>query len=147
MVVRRVLSTFGVMIAVSVGCLNTAECFAEVMGRSEMSVGSAPFDMTGSALRMVGGLLLCLGLLAAGVRLQRRYGLGVAGSAKRRLQVLERVAISSKGALLLVALDGREFVLATGTEAAKLVLSQPRSNSTFDDELLRGDLREEECDA
>jgi flagellar biogenesis protein FliO len=84
---------------------------------------------------MVGGLFLCLGLLGAGVHVYKRYVLPRSLSSQRRLQVVERLQISPKSALVLVKLDGKEFVMTTGSESTRLVPLQSRSEELFEDTL------------
>jgi flagellar biogenesis protein FliO len=129
-----------VLCGVALTCAGQA--WAEGTAAASTLAGSEQFDMESSLLRMVGGLLFCLGLFAGGVQLYRRFCLGVSGGAtQRRLRIIERVPLTQKGSLLLVALDGREFVLATGPDATSLVFSQPR-NPCFDEELLDNSLND-----
>ena len=93
------------------------------------------FDAKNSALRMIGGLFLCFGLLGAGVHLYRRYVIPRAMSDKRRLQIVERLPLSAKSSLLLVKLDGKEFMLSTGPEAARLISPPRHSEDLFDETL------------
>ena len=93
------------------------------------------FNAQSSALRMVGGLFLCLGLLGAGVHVYKRYVLPRSLSSQRRMQVVERLQISPKSALVLVKLDGKEFVMTTGSERTRLVPLQSRSEEVFEDTL------------
>jgi len=118
------------------------QCWAEGAAAPAGLAAAQQFDMGSSLRRMVGGFLFCLGLFGGGIQLYRRFCLGGSGaSTQRRMRILERVPLSQKGALLLIALDGREFVLATGPDATNLVFSQPRTPS-FDDELLDNSLNE-----
>lgn len=98
-------------------------------------VGVEPFNAQSSVLRMVGGLFLCLGFLGLGVHLYKRYVLPRTLSDKKRMQVVERLPISPKSTLLLVTLDGKEFLLSTGSESCRVV-SVPREG----DELFAQDL-------
>lgn len=93
------------------------------------------FNAQSSALRMVGGLFLCFGLLGAGVHVYKKYVLPRSLSSQRRMQVVERLQLSSKSALLLVKLDGKEFVMATGSESARLVPLQNRGEELFEETL------------
>ena len=93
------------------------------------------FDAKNSALRMIGGLFLCFGLLGGGVHIYRRYVLPRAMSDKRRLQIVERLPLSAKSSLLLVKLDGKEFMLSTGPEAARLIAPPRQSEELFDETL------------
>lgn len=93
------------------------------------------FNAQSSALRMVGGLFLCLGLLGAGVHIYKRYVLPRSLSSQRRMQVVERLQISPKSSLVLVKLDGKEFVMTTGSESTRVVPLQSRREEVFEDTL------------
>jgi flagellar biogenesis protein FliO len=84
---------------------------------------------------MIGGLFLCFGLFGAGVHLYRRYVIPRATSDKRRLQIIERLPLTSKSSLLLVKLDGKEFMLSTGSEATRLIAPPRQSDELFDETL------------
>jgi hypothetical protein len=58
------------------------------------------------------------------------------GKIERRLKILERLPISTKNALLLVELDGRELLLATGPDSPKLLAAHSKRELSFDDTLL-----------
>lgn len=102
---------------------------------SQLGPSVDSFNAQSSALRMVGGLFLCLGLLGAGVHVYKRCVLPRSLSSQRRMQVVERLQLSSKSALLLVKLDGKEFVMSTGSESARLVPLQSRSEEIFEETL------------
>jgi flagellar biogenesis protein FliO len=93
------------------------------------------FSAQSSALRMVGGLLFCLGILGAGVHVYKRYVLPRSLSSQRRMQVVERLQLSPKSALVLVKLDGKEFVMTTGSENTRLVPLQSRNDDLFEETL------------
>jgi flagellar biogenesis protein FliO len=93
------------------------------------------FEARNSVLRMIGGLFLCLGCLGGGLHLYKRFVIPRAKGDGRRLQVVERLPLSSKSSLLLVKLDGKEFMLSTGPEAARLI-SPPRTTEDLFDESL-----------
>jgi flagellar biogenesis protein FliO len=84
---------------------------------------------------MVGGLFLCLGLLGAGVHVYKKYVLPRSLSSHRRMQVVERLQLSTKSALVLVKLDGKEFVMTTGSETTRLVPLQSGSEELFEETL------------
>ena len=95
-----------------------------------------PFDMTASMGRMLGGFLFCLGLFGAGIHLYKRYLLPTAKGSSRRLRIVERLSVSQKNALLLVALDGRELLIATGPDSPRLLTAKSRDEFSFDQDLL-----------
>lgn len=95
----------------------------------------APFNAQSSALRMVGGLFLCLGMFGCGIHVYRRYVLPRTGCTQRRLQLVERLQISQKSALVLVKLDGKEFIMSTGAESSRLVPLASAHEELFDEAL------------
>lgn len=102
---------------------------------SDKSSQESPFNAQSSALRMIGGLFLCLGMFGCGVHMYRRYVLPRTGSAQRRLQLVERLQISQKSALVLVKLDGKEFIMSTGAESSRLVPLASAPEELFDEAL------------
>ena len=91
-------------------CVGSAA--AEPMSASTVPmVTQEPFNVTGSLIRMLDGLFLCVGLFGAAIHVYKRYVLKGRVGTGRRLSVVERVPVSSKGSLLLLSLDGREFVV------------------------------------
>jgi len=97
--------------------------------------GAEPFNTQSSVLRMVGGLFLCFGMLGFGVHLYKRYVLPRSLSAQRRLQIVERLQISQKSALVLVKLDGKEFLMTTGSESSRLVSPPNKTEEMFEETL------------
>ncbi len=81
--------------------------------------GFSPSIMSTSA-RMIGGLFLCLGVFAIVVRLLKRHGVR-SGTGRRRIEVKERIALSSKASLTLVAIDNKEFLVASGSESVSIL--------------------------
>jgi hypothetical protein len=51
------------------------------------------------------------------------------------MQIIERLPLSAKSALVLVKLDGKEFMMATGPEHARLVPLSSRSEELFEETL------------
>lgn len=95
----------------------------------------SPFNTQSSVLRMVGGLFLCLGMFGCGIHVYRRYVLPRTGSTQRRLQLVERLQISQKSSLVLVKLDGKEFIMSTGAESSRLVPLTSTNDELFDEAL------------
>ena len=110
-----------------------APTWSAAAAQSGPSVDS--FNAQTSALRMAGGLFLCLGLLGAGVHIYKKYVLPRSLSSQRRMQVVERLQLSPKSALVLVKLDGKEFMMTTGSEATRLVPLQSRNEELFEESL------------
>jgi flagellar biogenesis protein FliO len=122
-----------------------SDCFAEI---STSGIGtSEPFDMTGSMIRMLGGFLFCLGLFGAGIHVYKRYFMQSCGKVERRLKILERLPVSAKNSLLLVELDGRELLLATGPDSPRMLTSRSKREVSFDDTLLDAAVIGEEFNA
>jgi flagellar biogenesis protein FliO len=96
---------------------------------------------------MLGGLLLCLALLAAGLKVYQRFNPTATVGRARRLEVKERVAISSKASLTLVSLDGREFLVASGSEAVSVIPTRTKADDVFDQSLAEIYKEGEVCDA
>lgn len=70
-----------------------------------------------SYLRFVASLVLVLGLILAGLWALRKFGLGAMVSrpgGRRRLSVVEAVAVDARRRLVLVRRDGREHLLLVG---------------------------------
>ena len=93
------------------------------------------FNAQSSALRMVGGLLLCLGVLGFGAHVYKKYVLPRSLCSQRRLQIVERLQLSQKNALVLVKLDDKEFLMATGSDSSRLVPISLRDNDLFEETL------------
>lgn len=79
-----------------------------------------------SPWRVIGSLLLCLGLGAAAiVLLRRRYGLSQMGSlngpAQRRIRVVEQQGLGAQCSLSLIEIDRRAYVALIAPGAAALV--------------------------
>jgi flagellar biogenesis protein FliO len=100
-----------------------------VMGASFAATDSG--SVTASCLRMVGALFFCLGVFAGGVHLYRKFGTKSGASSKRRMMVRERLSLSSKSALILVSLDGKEFIVASGSEHVTLVPTNTNMAASF----------------
>jgi hypothetical protein len=81
------------------------------------------------------GVFFCLGAFAAGIHVYRRY-IGKHGVAGRpRLIIRERVALTPKATLMVVSLDGKEFLVASGSEKVTLLPSHALSTAHFGDSL------------
>jgi flagellar biogenesis protein FliO len=98
--------------------------------------GQDSYSFGASLARSLGGLFICLGIFGAGVQIFRRYGLKQEMSSKSRLTLIERLHISPKSTLHLIALDGKEFIVATGSDKPQLVLHAKDSREQFDDSLV-----------
>lgn len=84
----------------------------------------------GTGMRLFGGLFLCLGVLGGVVFIARRYGGGVRPGTTGRLRVLERASLSTKSSVALIAVDGRDFIIASaGDSVAIQAVQQQGANS------------------
>ena len=71
---------------------------------------------TSTGLKLVKGLGLCIGVFLIGAALyQRMRGRGLPGNGGR-MQVLERLPLTAKTALMLVECDGRKLLVAVGPD-------------------------------
>lgn len=94
------------------------------------------YSFGASLARSLGGLFICLGIFGAGVQLFRRYGLKQDMGPKSRLTLIERLHISPKSTLHLISLDGKEFIVATGSDKPHLILNARDTHEQFDDSLV-----------
>lgn len=133
----RLIALLG--LTLSIACSSaTAEERKELglgVSNAAPSIATDSFDAKSSALRMVGGLFLCFGVFGGAIHVYKKYVMPRAISDKRRLQVVERLPLSPKSSLLLVKVDGKELLVSTGAEAARLI-PLPRSNEDVFEETL-----------
>lgn len=137
---RRVVKVVRCLVAIVAAAilqpgLVMAEVPAGVAAAAESFAAADQGSMTGSFIRMFGALFFCLGLFAAGVQLYRKYVIKQGGSMRRRLMVIERVALTQKASLMVVSLDGKEFLVASGSEKVTMLPSQALSTPVFTDSL------------
>jgi flagellar protein FliO/FliZ len=82
--------------------------------------------------RMLGALLVVLGMLAGASWAVRRYDLRLPGargtSPDRRLGIVERLVIDPRHSLMIVRVDGAEHVLLLGQHGTTCL---PRQDLTF----------------
>ena len=77
---------------------------------------------SGSVWRSIAALALVLGgLAAARFYLMRRGLAGIRPGRNRRLRIVDRLPIDQRKSILLVALDGREFLVAAGADRITLL--------------------------
>jgi len=124
-VAASVLQPAVVMAEISPGVAAAAQSFAT----------AEQGGMTGSFVRMFGALFFCLGLFAAGIQVYRKYIAKQGGSIRRRLIILERVALTQKASLMVVSLDGKEFLVASGSEKVTMLPAQALSTPVFTESL------------
>lgn len=99
-----------------------------------------PFSGRSAMARMVGGLAFCVGTFLIGVRLYRRFA-GIPNTqSKRRMRVIERISVTQKGGVALVAVDDQEFLIALGSEAPRMIAKISKNTTEdFVNELCRQD--------
>jgi|GEM_PF-2040569 len=88
-----------------------------------------------STLRMLGALCFCIGILAIGVRIARRFGGAPKLSRRRRIEVREKTALSSKAALFVVAVDNREYLVASCSNAISVTPTHSITTPLFAESL------------
>ncbi|WKZ57152.1 MAG: flagellar biosynthetic protein FliO [Bdellovibrionota bacterium] len=108
-----------------------AQPFAEKLARTRAmleakSMQSAPVapisslpkaENEGSGwLRMIEGLALCVGVFLIGIGLVKRRRKDRGLPMGRRMRVIERLAVSTRGAVVLMKVDEREFLVGVGGE-------------------------------
>lgn len=95
-----------------------AERQAERNGGGQSAADSPP-DTTvgGTAVKLFSALGLALGAFFIGLHVHRRMtGATTPAGRTRRMQIVERLPIASKTALVLVEVDGRPLVLTVGAD-------------------------------
>jgi flagellar biogenesis protein FliO len=132
---------FGMSMVVSAGAwlMCPYACWAETLDPTRAVAASfaaqGESSLASSSARMIGGLFLCLGVFAFGVRMFKKYTSGPQVASRRRIEVRERVQLSSKSSLLLVAVDNREFLVARGSETVQIVPNQSGAAELFAESL------------
>lgn len=141
---RVVEVLLGIACVTVVATLSPSLVAAEMTSNGAMNFAASDSgSVTASCLRMVGALFFCLGVFAGGIHLYRKFALKAVGTSKRRMVVRERLALSSKSSLVLVSLDGKEFVVASGSENVTLVPTNAITASAFSESLDEESEREE----
>ncbi len=106
------------------------------LGLAQNTSSDVPQGFVLGMFRMIGGLLLCLGLFAAGIYAARRYMPQSSRVGKRRrLQLREKLHISSKMSATLIAVDNREFLIATSGDSVTVVPTYSLNSGSFEDSL------------
>ncbi|MFN4895826.1 MAG: hypothetical protein ACK5GN_01030 [Pseudomonadota bacterium] len=91
--------------------------------------------MLNSTLTMICALCFCLGVFAIGVRYMPRF-MGVPKSGRpRRIEVREKLALSPKAALFLVAIDNREYLVASGSDSVSVTATHSITTPLFAESL------------
>jgi flagellar biogenesis protein FliO len=74
------------------------------------------------ASRMFQGLALCLGVFFIGSWVVKRYGPQAGTATNRRIRVVERTTLTPKTALCLIEVDGKQVLLATGSDLVQVLM-------------------------
>lgn len=101
----------------------------------DLALGTPQFSLAGSSFRMLGALLLCLGVFALGLKIAVRLKGESLKPKRRRLEVRERLSIAPKLSVTLIALDNREYLLASGAHSVTLVATNSLTTPLFADSL------------
>ena len=132
------VAVFSVMGIVFSPELRAEEVVASIATASLVPSGGSPSDagMLTGMFKMIGGLLLCLGLFAGGIHLLKRYAPHTKRHSKRRrLELREKLHISSKMTATLIAVDNREFLIATAGDSVTVVPTYSLNTGSFEDSL------------
>lgn len=98
-------------------------------------VADSGINMFGSTVTMLCGLLFCLGIFAVAMRFLRRFS-GTRGPVRRRrIEVREKLALSSKAAVFLVAVDNREYLIAQGSDSVSVTPTNSITTPLFAESL------------
>jgi len=119
----------------------TRAILAERAGGTGGPAAAETVSTASLAWRMFQGLGLCLGGFLVGMYLYRRATGVKSGPHRRRMQVLERVPLAGKTALVLAEVDGRAVLLAVGPDRVTALRDQHADFTQLglvcDDEQLR----------
>jgi flagellar biogenesis protein FliO len=107
----------------------------DLAASGSLALASPQFSLAGSSLRMLGALLLCLGVFALGLKIAARIKGESFTPKRRRLEVRERLSIAPKISVTLIALDNREYLLASGANSVTLVSTNSLTTPLFADSL------------
>jgi flagellar biogenesis protein FliO len=120
------------------------QAFADLSASSSNVVGATPLaaepSRASSTLTMVAGLSFCLGVFALGMRITKRFTKTSGAGRRRRLEVRERLSLTSKTTLFLVAIDNREYLIANGSDSVSVTPTNSMTTPLFSESL------EELCD-
>jgi flagellar biogenesis protein FliO len=91
--------------------------------------------MFASTVTMLGGLCFCLGVFAVAVRFLRRYQSAGGTARRRRIEVREKMALSSKASVFLIAVDNREYLIAQGSDSVSVTPTNSLTTPLFTESL------------
>ncbi len=130
-------------IAIGTACLlvTMAAAVAEQVGSAGLGAAGAPVasgtgaSMFSSTVTMLGGLCFCLGIFAVAVRFLRRLPVGGGPARRRRIEVREKMALSPKASVFLVAVDNREYLIAQGSDSVSVTPTHSMTTPLFTESL------------
>ena len=83
-------------------------------------------SLVGPAVRMLGSLVLVLGLLFAAIWLLKRWrGLGVSGGRTPKIRIVETRSLAQRQTLYLVTCEGQRLLIAGSPMGVSLVTQLP----------------------
>ncbi len=92
-------------------------------GDGEISAWRSPADQDfkSSGYKMLQGLGVCVGLFLVLAHFLRKYGTGRGVGVRNRMQIIEKCSLAYKTSLMMVLIDGVEYVVAVGSERVTLI--------------------------
>jgi flagellar biogenesis protein FliO len=76
-----------------------------------------------------------LGTFALGVRIMRKMPGYQSPQRRRRLEIREKLALSNKAALYVVAVDNREYLIASGSDSTSITPTHTLTTPLFAESL------------
>lgn len=89
-----------------------------------------------SAVRMIAGLALCVGVLLIGAWLVRRASGRIKPSNTRNMRIIERMPVTPKTSLMLIEIDGRRVMIAAGPEKVSFFAPESGMADTYNSDAL-----------
>lgn len=98
-------------------------------GDGEISAWRSPADQDfkSSGFKMLQGLGVCVGLFLVLAHFLKKYGAGRGGVVRNRMQIIEKCSLAPKTSLMMVLIDGVEYVVAVGSERVTLIKGSNRT--------------------
>ncbi len=106
-----------------------------VSGATSVVIADGGINMFSSTVTMLGGLLFCLGIFAVAVRFMKRFSGGRGPTRRRRIEVREKLALSSKASVFLIAVDNREYLIAQGSDSVSVTPTNSITTPLFAESL------------
>ena len=87
-----------------------------------------------SGYSMVVGLGSCIAVLFGGLALAKKAGWVKVPTHNRSVQVLEKIALSSKSSLCVIEAEGKKYLIAVGSERVSLVSRLGKESNALEDD-------------